>query len=74
MDKYDLAHEDGKWKLTREGATRATKTFETKREGVAFSTDYVNERTGSLRIRKENGQFQEERTYPRKDDPKKSKG
>lgn len=74
MDKYDLTHEDGKWKLTREGATRATKAFETKREGVAFSADYVNERTGSLRIHKENGQFQEERTYPRTGDPKKSKG
>lgn len=38
MDKYDLTHDDGKWKLTREGATRATKTFDTKQEGVTFST------------------------------------
>ncbi|MCC2636918.1 MAG: hypothetical protein K0Q68_637 [Moraxellaceae bacterium] len=74
MDKYDLTHDDGKWKLTREGATRATKTFDTKQEGVTFSTGYVGEKTGSLRIHKENGQFQEERTYPRKDDPRKSKG
>ncbi len=29
---------------------------------------------GSLRIMKANGQFQEERTYPRSADPKRSKG
>ena len=35
---------------------------------------YVKARGGSLVIMKENGEIEEERTYPRSADPKKSKG
>lgn len=40
--------------------------------GLAIKT--LRKQGGSLRIMKSNGQFQEERTYPRSADPKRSKG
>jgi len=74
MDNYYLGKEGEKWKLKKEGSDRAVKTFETKDEGRDYSTGYVKEKGGSLKIKKTDGTFQEERTYPRADDPRKSKG
>lgn len=74
MDKYHLVHKDDAWKLQREGSNRATKTFETKNEAMTQSTEFMRSHGGSLRVHGTNGQIQEERTYPRKDDPKRSKG
>jgi hypothetical protein len=34
----------------------------------------MKNKNGSVKIHNENGDFQEERTYHRKDDPRKSKG
>lgn len=74
MDKYDI-HKDGdKWKFGREGSKRATKTADTKEEIIQKAREHMSDKTGSVKIRKENGQYQEERTYQRKDDPKKSPG
>jgi hypothetical protein len=36
--------------------------------------EYMSNKIGSVKIHKEDGKFQEERTYQRKNDPKKSKG
>lgn len=74
MDTYDLLKEGDQWKLKERGAEKAIKNFKTKEEGKKFSIDFLKKHSGSLRIRKENGQIQEERTYPRKIDPRKSKG
>jgi hypothetical protein len=74
LDRYDLVHQDDSWKLEKHGAERAIRNFETKEDAMEFSTDYVKEHSGSLRIHKQGGQFQEERTYPRKDDPRRSPG
>lgn len=74
MDNYYLNHEGDSWRLEREGANRALRTFDTKDEAMKFSTDYVGEHGGSLRISKMDGTFQEERTYPRSADPRESKG
>ena len=41
---------------------------------MEFAKEYMNNHGGSLKIHKTDGKFQEERTYPRKKDPKKSKG
>ncbi len=70
MDNYHLLHEGDRWKLTREGASRATKTFETKDEAMQFSTNHVKQNGGSLKIHKQDGSIQEERTYPSSADPK----
>lgn len=34
----------------------------------------MSDKMGSVKIHKEDGEFQEERTYQQKDDPKNSKG
>ncbi len=35
--------------------------------------DFMSNKTGSVKIHKEDGKIQEEKTYERKDDPPKSK-
>lgn len=75
MDNYHLTKKDGDWKLTKEGNERPTKTFETKEVAVKQSADYLKSNGGgSLKIHLEKGKIQEERTYPKSADPKKSKG
>ncbi|MFV8369483.1 DUF2188 domain-containing protein [Flavobacterium sp. LB2R40] len=75
MKNYHLTKEDDQWKLTGEGNERASKVFETKKEAVQQSAEFLkNNQGGSLKIHLENGRIQEERTYPKSSDPKKSKG
>lgn len=74
MDNYHLVHKDDQWKLEKQGSERSIRNFETKSEAMNFSVDYMNNHGGSLKIHKQDGQFQEERTYPRSADPRKSKG
>jgi hypothetical protein len=74
MDNYHLTKKGDEWRLAKENAERATKTFETKEEAMDYSKDFMKDHGGSLKIHKGNGQFQEERTYPRSSDPKTSKG
>jgi hypothetical protein len=74
MDNYHLTPDGDQWKLKREGAERATRAFDSKSEGVRESTEFMREHGGSLKIHKGDGTIQEERTYPRHNDPPKSKG
>ena len=76
MEDFHLVHEDGKYKLKRENAERASKVFDsTKVDAIKESKEFfVNQGGGSLKIHKNDGGFQEERTYPKSIDPKKSKG
>jgi hypothetical protein len=74
MDKYNITKDGDKWKLQKEGNERPSKTATTKAELIKETRDYMTDKTGSVKIHKEDGRFQEERTYQRKDDPKKSKG
>ncbi|WP_409029329.1 DUF2188 domain-containing protein [Gracilimonas sediminicola] len=78
MDNYHLSKKDGNWRLKKEGASRASKVFEgsNKNEATRKSASTLRNRgsASSLKIHKENGRIQEERTYPRKADPRKSKG
>lgn len=74
MDKYHITKDSDKWKLQKEGNERPSKTATTKNEIVREMQEYMTDKTGSVKIHKEDGRFQEERTYQRKDDPKKSKG
>jgi hypothetical protein len=41
---------------------------------MSFAIKVIRKEGGSLRIMGRNGRFQEERTYPRSADPKRSKG
>ena len=78
LPKYSLSKDKkaDDWVLRRDGATRATRRFDTKadatRAGVLSSA--LGKDGGSVRIKKENGRIQEERTYPRSRDPRRTKG
>jgi hypothetical protein len=75
MRKYHLTKKDDQWKLTEEGKSRASKVFDNKQEGVKGSADFLkNHNGGSLKIHLENGKIQEERTYPKSDDPSQTPG
>lgn len=76
LPKYILSYskQSKKWELT-DGKKSVVKTFKTK---DAATKGGVLEKAvggrGSVRIRKLNGQIQEERTYPRSADPRGSRG
>lgn len=74
MDNYHITKKDDKWQLKKEGAERASKTADTKAELLKKTTEFMSDKTGSVKIHKEKGGIQEERTFQRKDDPRKSKG
>ena len=74
MENYHITKTDKGWALTKQGAERASKTATTKAEITKLATDFLDGRTASLKIHKEDGTIQEERTYPRSADPAKSKG
>lgn len=74
MDNYHITKHGNKWKFTKEGNQRASKTADTKQEIIKQMRDFMSDKTGSVKIHKQNGQIQEERTYQRKDDPPETKG
>jgi hypothetical protein len=74
MDNYHITKTDKGWALTKQGAERASKTATTKAEITKLATEFLDGKTASLKIHKEDGTIQEERTYPRSADPTKSKG
>lgn len=74
MDNYHITKNGGKWNLTKEGNERPSKSAETKQQIIEKTREFMSDKTGSVKIHKEDGKFQEERTYQRKDDPKDSKG
>lgn len=76
MENFHLVCEDGNYKLKRENAERASMVIKSnKPEAIKTAKDFIQKQGGgSLKIHKNKGGFQEERTYPRANDPKKSKG
>ena len=76
LDKYTL-HKDqrtDRWRLEKEGSNRAKRTFDTKEDALKNLRNVVGPHGGSVRIRKVDKTIQEERTYPRSKDPKRSPG
>lgn len=74
MDNYHITKDGDKWKLKKEDAERASKTADTKKEIIDQMRDFMSDKIASVKIHKEDGKFQEERTYQRKNDPRRSKG
>lgn len=78
LPKYTLSFDQKKqdWKLQKDGSDRATKRFETKADGTAGGvlSDAIGKEGGSVMIEKKHGGYQEERTFPRDRDPKKTPG
>lgn len=74
MQNYHVKPHDGHWDLTLEGADRASISKPTKEELISSMEHFMADKTGSVKIHLANGQIEEERTYPRSADPRKSKG
>ena len=74
MENYHITKADKNWMLVKEGAQRASKTAHTKAEITAIASVFLQGKTASLKIHKEDGTIQEERTFPRAADPRTSKG
>ncbi|GAB3326751.1 DUF2188 domain-containing protein [Haliea atlantica] len=74
MDNYHVTKDGEKWKLTKEGAKRASKVADTKKEIISETSEYMKKVGGSVKIHKEDGKIQEERTYPRSKDPRRTPG
>ena len=76
LPSYHLTKKGETWRLEKAGSDLAVKTFD--RKGDAIKRDVlrkaVGSEGGSVKIHKENGRIQQERTYPRGKDPKSSKG
>jgi hypothetical protein len=77
LPRFSLSHDQQKdnWKLTN-AVGRVVRRFDTKADattgGVLF--DAIGSAGGPVRVEKAHGGFQEERTFPRSADPKKSPG
>jgi len=78
MDNFQLKKKDGNWQLKKYGSGKASKVFKgkSKTEATRSAASMLKNRNkpSSLKIKKENGRIQEERTYPGSSDPPKSKG
>lgn len=76
MENFHLVHEDGKYKLKKENAERASKVIDSNKvDAIKQSKEFIlNQGGGSLKIHKNEGGFQQERTYPKSKDPKTSRG
>ncbi|KTB93886.1 hypothetical protein AO069_04725 [Pseudomonas syringae pv. syringae PD2774] len=74
MDNYHITRTENGWALKKEGTERASKTATTKAEIIELASEFLDGKTAALKIHKEDGSIQEERTYPRRADPTKTKG
>ena len=74
MDSYHLSPTLDGWELKKAGAERASKRAATKQELVSALADFFEGKTASVKIHKADDTLEEERTYPRSADPRRSKG
>ena len=78
LPKYTLDKNErtDKWDLRNDKTDKLVKTFNTKADATKGGAleRAVGSGGGSVKIQKENGRIQEERTYPGSNDPKKSPG
>jgi hypothetical protein len=78
LAKFTLAFDEkkDKWTLRNDRTKRVEQSFGTKARAMSGGVlkRAVGREGGSVKIQKENGRFQEERTYPGRRDPRKSRG
>lgn len=77
LPKFTLSHNDKKdrWDLTNDKTDKVVKTFETKSEATASGVlKKAIGGEGSVKIKTIDNKYQEERTYPKSEDPSQSKG
>jgi hypothetical protein len=78
LPRYTLSKDErnDNWKLTQDLSNRVVRRFDTKDDATAGGSlrGALGTNGGSVRIQKTNGVFQEERTFPKSRDPKRSPG
>ena len=78
LPKFTLEYDEktALWDLNNDKTNRTVKSFDTKEKATTGGVleKAVGPSGGSVKIQKENGRFQEERTYPGSKDPSSSKG
>lgn len=78
LPKFTLSKDEkrGDWPLTNDATDRVVRRFDTKADATKGGAleRAVGAEGGSVKIQKEDGRYQEERTYPGSKDPRKSKG
>jgi hypothetical protein len=78
LPKFTLDKNEQKdhWDLRNDKTNRVVKSFDTKTDATKGGAlkRAVGPEGGSVKIQKENGRYQEERTFPRSRDPRSSKG
>ena len=65
MQNFHLSPDGDVWKLTTEDGRLTIDDFDSRKEALEASSAFMDRRTGSLKIHKADGTFDEERTYPR---------
>jgi uncharacterized protein YdaT len=72
---YHVTKTENGWQGKKEGAERASTTGNTKKEVVERTIEIAkNKDNSSVKIHKEDGKIQEERTFPKSSDPNPPKG
>lgn len=74
MDNYHVVTDGSGWKLHAQGSDQALLSAPTKADLLEQLPRYMADRTGTVKIHTETGQIEDERTYPRSADPRRSKG
>jgi hypothetical protein len=78
LPKYTLSHNRTKdtWELKRDNSGQVLQTFKTKEDATKGGVlqKILGSAGGSVKIQKEDGTYQEERTFPRSKDPSASPG
>jgi hypothetical protein len=78
LKKYTLAFDSkkAKWALKNDATNQTVKSFDTKQDAIKGGVlqGALGKQGGSVKIQKQDGKFQEERTFPGSADPPRSKG
>lgn len=78
LRRFSLTHNSQRenWQLRDDLTRRVVRSFETKDEATTGGVlgGALGQQGGSVRIHLQNGRIEEERTFPRSADPRKSPG
>ncbi|CAI8932396.1 hypothetical protein DMX05_03640 [Pseudomonas soli] len=74
MDTYHVSPSADGWELRKVNADRASMRAATKQELVSALPAFFEGKKASVKIHKADGTIDEERTYPRSADPRRTKG
>ena len=74
MENYHITHDQDRWVLREEGDKRALLEASDKEDILNETRDDMKLRTASVEIHSQGRKIEEERTYPRDQDPRATKG